>query len=152
MSEHDVYFRRTVEALKGRTRVGATDSVLSRDAVTAMYVAKDLEAEGLIGPAAGGFHAVYPGAIRAWLRAADLETTLANERVVHQSALGDLRSTHEALAKVIGARDDAQRELRLARGRNTNLEERRYAAFLSALAGWGIALLLGVTLMWLVIA
>ncbi|WP_335992297.1 hypothetical protein [Glycomyces sp. MUSA5-2] len=149
----DVRFDQVVAALKDRATVRSTEALFGADAESARYMAQMLENTGLLGPAdAHGVREVLQSAVRYWLRAHDFGDRLDAEQVLHRSTLNDLRATRDALGRANGAREDAERKLRLARGTITNLETRRYAAFLSALAGWGFALLLGVTLAWVVIA
>jgi hypothetical protein len=149
----EVRFNQVVTALRDRATVRSTEVLFGADTESAQYMAQMLENSGLLGPAdEHGGREVNQAAVRYWLRAVGFKEQLESERVLHVSTSNDLRSTRDVLGRANGEREDAKRELRLAKGKITRLEERRYAAFLSALAGWAFALLLGVTLVWVVIA
>ncbi|PRY53525.1 hypothetical protein [Glycomyces artemisiae] len=138
----DGRFNQVVAALKDRATVRSTETLFGPDAESAEYMAQMLENSGLLGPAdEHGGREVCQSAVRYWLRAYDFKARLDGERVLHQSTSNDLRSTIDALAKVVGAHEDAQRELRLARGEILNLKQRRDAAYWSALAAFGLLVL-----------
>lgn len=156
MSYDDDY--RIIEALAGGkwSAIAASDPLLSTDAMTALHVASRLEREGLIGPSNGqGRHAVNIPAARLWLRVAGLVEALEAEKGNHAVTRVDLQRNINEVKALREAREDAAREVRLAKGAKQRAEDRLAAARRAVRVLVGSAACLAVLVLfltWVVIA
>jgi hypothetical protein len=86
------------------------------------------------------------------VRAATAEKALHDEEVLHRSTINDLRNTRDALATVIGEREEAQRELRLSKGAHLRADEDAITWKHRAVGAGVAAVVLVLLLVWAVIA